>query len=86
MAITDIDALVPKAHLVRKVEKVMDYDWRYDRLAQFYCEDNGRLGTDPVVLVKMVLLQHFWNPIPAANPSRNRGKYGVPLVFRLRYA
>ena len=27
VAITDIEALVPKNHLVRKIEKVMDYEW-----------------------------------------------------------
>lgn len=25
--VVDIDMLVPKNHLLRKVEKVMDYDW-----------------------------------------------------------
>ena len=30
--ITDLEALVPKEHLLRKIEKVMDYDWLYERL------------------------------------------------------
>ena len=25
-----------------------------------YCEDNGRLSVDPVVLFKMVLIQHLY--------------------------
>ena len=28
--VVDIDMLVPKAHLLRKIEKVMDYDWLYE--------------------------------------------------------
>ena len=56
--IVDIDALVPKDHLLRKIEKVMDYEWLYERLDPYYCHDNGRPGTDPVVLIKMVLIQH----------------------------
>lgn len=60
VAIIDIEALVPKDHLVRKIERVMDYGWIYKRLAPYYCGDNGRPGTDPVVLVKMVLLQHLF--------------------------
>ena len=28
--VIDIDMLVPKDHLLRKIEKVMDYDWLYD--------------------------------------------------------
>lgn len=55
-----LEALVPKEHLLRKIEKVMDYEWLYERLDPYYCHDNGRPGTDPVVLVKMVLIQHLF--------------------------
>lgn len=54
--ITDIDALVPSEHLLREIESVMDYEWIYERLNLYYCHDNGRPGTDPVVLIKMVLI------------------------------
>ena len=58
--VVDIDMLVPKTHLLRKIEKVMDYDWLYEKLEPYYCHDNGRPGTDPVVLIKMVLIQHLF--------------------------
>ena len=58
--ITDIEALVPKDHLLRKVDKIMDYEWLYERLEAYYCHDNGRPGIDPVVLIKMVLIQHLF--------------------------
>ena len=57
--IVDLDALVPKDHLLRKIEKVMDYEWLYERLAPYYCDDNGRPGTDPVVLTKRVFTTHI---------------------------
>ena len=38
----------------------MDYEWLYERLEPYYCHDNGRPGTDPVVLIKMVLIQHLF--------------------------
>lgn len=60
VVITDIEALVPKDHLLRKIDRVMDYDWLYDRLRPYYCPNRGRDGTDPVVLVKMVLIQHLF--------------------------
>jgi transposase len=56
----DIDTLMPKEHLLRKVERVMDYEWLRERLSPYYCHDNGRPGADPVVLVKMVLIQHLF--------------------------
>ena len=31
--IVDLEALVPKEHLLRKIEKVMDYEWLYEREA-----------------------------------------------------
>lgn len=69
--ITDLDALVPKDHLLRKIEKVMDYDWLYERLEPYYCHDNGRPGTDPVVLIKMVLIQHLYG-IPSLRQTYRR--------------
>ena len=58
--VVDIDMLVPKNHLLRKVEKVMDYDWLHERLAPFYSKNVGRPSVDPVVLIKMVLIQHLF--------------------------
>ena len=58
--IVDIDMLVPKNHLLRKVDKVMDYDWIYERLEPYYSKRMGRPSVDPVVLIKMVLIQHLF--------------------------
>ena len=71
VVMVDLDALVPKAHLLRKIERVMDYDWLYERLSPYYCHDNGRNGTDPVVLVKMVLVQHLYG-IPSLRQTYQR--------------
>ena len=51
IVMVDVDALVPPDHLLRKVERVMDYDWLYERLSPYDCADNGRPGTDPIVLI-----------------------------------
>jgi homoserine dehydrogenase len=34
-------SFVPKDHLLRKIEKVMDYDWLYELLDPLYCHENG---------------------------------------------
>ena len=57
--IIDIDSLVPADHLLRRIEKVMDYEWLYERLEPYYCHDNGRPGTDPVVLIRMVFFSIY---------------------------
>lgn len=40
---------MPKDHLHRKIETVMDYEWPYERHDPLYCHKNGRRSTDPVV-------------------------------------
>lgn len=77
--ITDLDALVPSDHLLRKIEKVMDYEWLYERLDPYYCHNNGRPGTDPVVLIKMVLIQHLFG-IPSLRQTYR--EIQVNLAYR----
>lgn len=67
----DMEAIVPANHLLRKIERVMDYGWLYERLSPYYCHNNGRHGTDPVVLVKMVLIQHLFG-IPSLRQTYER--------------
>ena len=71
VVMVELDALVPEDHLLRKIERVMDYDWLYERLSPYYCHANGRNGTDPVVLVKMVLIQHLYG-IPSLRQTYQR--------------
>ena len=55
-----IDQLVPKEHLLRKIDAVVDFTHLYEMVEPLYCEDNGRPSIDPVVLFKMVLIQHLY--------------------------
>ena len=76
---TDLEGLVPQDHLLRRVEKVMDYEWLYERLSPYYCHDNGRPGTDPVVLIKMVLIQHLFG-IPSLRQTHR--EITVNIAYR----
>ena len=55
----DVDMLVPEEHLLRKVDRVINFDRIYGFVAQYYCPDNGRPEVDPDVLFKMVYIQHL---------------------------
>ena len=85
IVITDLEALVPKDHLLRKIERVMDYDWLYERLSPYYCHDNGRPGTDPVVLIKMVLIQHLFG-IPSLRQTQQRIQDTISYRWFLGYS
>ena len=37
IVMVDVDAFVPKDHLLRKIEAVMDYEGLYARLSPYYC-------------------------------------------------
>lgn len=54
------DMLVPRDHLLRKIDAAVDFTHIYDLVSGLYCEDNGRPSADPVVIFKMVLIQHLY--------------------------
>ena len=55
----DTESLVPKEHLLRKVDTAVDFEKVYEIVEPLYSEDGGRRSIDPVVLFKLVLLQHL---------------------------
>ena len=55
-----IDEFVPKKHLLRKIDKAVDFDYIYELVGDLYCLDNGHPSCDPVVLFKMVIIQHLY--------------------------
>ena len=58
--IVDTESLVPAEHLLRKIDAAVDFTKVYDMVEPLYCVDNGRPSVDPVVLFKMVLIQHLY--------------------------
>ena len=55
-----LDELVPQDHFLRQVEQVIDFSFIYDLVADTYSEDKGRPSLDPVMLVKIPLIQCFY--------------------------
>ncbi|EGV09777.1 transposase domain protein [Parvimonas sp. oral taxon 393 str. F0440] len=55
-----IDSLVPKNHLLRKIEETIDFSFIYDLIEDKYCLDNGRPNIDPVVLFKIIFLKYIF--------------------------
>lgn len=55
-----IEELVPKDHLLRKIDQVIDFDFIRDKVKDLYCADNGRPAIDPVVLFKMLFIGYLF--------------------------
>ena len=60
MEIFSIEDFVPADHLLRKIDSAVDFTRIYDIVEDLYCADNGRPSIDPVVIFKMVLIQHLY--------------------------
>lgn len=52
-----IEALVPEDHLLRDIERSINFDFIYDEVKDLYSENTGRPSVDPVVLIKLLMLQ-----------------------------
>lgn len=55
-----IDDLVPQDHLLRIIDKAIDWSFIYDLVRDKYSPNNGRPSIDPVTLVKIPLIQYLY--------------------------
>ncbi len=55
-----IESLVPSGHLLRKIDKAVDFSFIHERVKHLYCEDNGRPALEPVVLFELLLLGYLY--------------------------
>ncbi len=58
--IISLDELVPAEHIVRKIEAAIDWSFIYGMVEESYSEDNGRPSLDPVILIKLPILQYMF--------------------------
>lgn len=58
--IVSLDDLVPQDHLVRKLEAALDWSFIYELVEEKYSEDSGRPSIDPVVLIKLPVIQYMF--------------------------
>lgn len=76
----NMEDLIPANHVLIKIDAAIDFTRIYDFVEDLYCEDNGRPSIDPVVLFKIVLLQHIF-----AIPSLRRTLDEVNLNVAYRW-
>ena len=54
-----LDQLVPHDHPVRKISKELDLSFLYEQTKQYYSHE-GKPSIDPVLLLKLYILGHFF--------------------------
>ncbi|MCI9252623.1 MAG: IS5/IS1182 family transposase, partial [Lachnospiraceae bacterium] len=45
--------IVPQNHMLRLIDKAIDWNFIYELVEEKYCPDNGRPSMDPVMLIKI---------------------------------
>ena len=81
--IVDTESLVPANHLLRKIDAAVDFGKIYDMVEPLYCADNGRPSVDPVVLFKMVLIQHLYGLTSLRRTAEEvRGNIYRPMTMK----
>jgi transposase len=60
ISIVCIEDLVPNNHILRDIDKAIDFSFIYDEVKDLYSDETGRPSVDPVVLFKIILIQYIF--------------------------
>lgn len=55
-----LDQLVPVDHLLRQIDRVIDFSFIHDLTAPLYCPDNGRPPLDPTLMFKALFIGYLF--------------------------
>lgn len=51
------DILIPKDHILRKLQDLVDFEFVYEDLKGMYCDNNGAAAYCPIFMFKLLLLK-----------------------------
>ena len=60
MQFVSMDDLVPQDHMLRLIDKAIDWSFIYDLVEDKYSPDMGRPSMDPVTLIKIPFIQYLY--------------------------
>lgn len=55
-----MDDMVPRNHLLRVIDRAINWNFIYDLVEEKYSPDNGRPSMDPVMLIKIPFIQYLY--------------------------
>lgn len=59
MLLIDMESMLPRGHLLRKIDVMISFDFIYEILAPYY-PMTGRPSIDPVSIFKMLLVGYLY--------------------------
>ena len=60
MMVFCMDDMIPQGHLLRLIDRAIDWSFIYNLVEGRYCHDNGRPSMDPVMLIKIPFIQYLY--------------------------
>lgn len=60
LELVTLEELVPRDHLLRKIEAAIDFSFIHDLTAPLYCADNGRPPLDPTLMFKALFVGYLF--------------------------
>ena len=60
MMMFSMDDMVPQNHMLRLIDKAINWNFIYDLVEEKSCPDNGRPSMDPVMLIKIPFIQYLY--------------------------
>lgn len=52
---------IPETHLLKRIEKAVDFSFINELLEDSYCKNNGRPAKEPEMMMKLLFLQYIYN-------------------------
>ena len=60
MQMVSLEQLVPKDHILRKIDDTIDFSFIYDLVKDKYSSNTGRPSIDPMILIKIPIIQYMF--------------------------
>jgi len=60
LEMVSLETLVPEAHLLRKINAAIEFEFIREKVAHLYCANNGRPALDPVKLFKILFIGYLF--------------------------
>lgn len=60
MMMFSMDSMVPQDHMLRLIDKAINWNFIYDLVEDKYCQNNGSPSIDPVMLIKIPFIQYLY--------------------------
>lgn len=60
MEVVMVENLVPKDHLLRKIDKYIDFSFINEMCRPYYCENNGRPAIEPEIIFRMLFIGYLY--------------------------